>query len=117
MLHIKGNLAFHVFGHADRHGKLVSCSKLGAREGGRGAHARGSKWTLEYETVEHLSKYLIFHVAGILLHDLPVVNTDRFNTHTNGFGDVRDSPCSDGDALRNVEAASQSSWNFKVLSS
>lgn len=72
---------------------------------------------LACESDGYLAKYLIFHVACILLHDLPVVYTDRFDTYTDGLRDVGDSPCSDGDALCNVEAASQSSWDLKVLPS
>lgn len=94
-----------MLGYADKHGKLV-------KEG-----SGGSSEALACETVGYLTEYLIFHVACVLLHDLPVVYTDGFNTYTDGFWDVRDSPCSDSNALCNVEAASQSSWNLKVLSS
>lgn len=73
--------------------------------------------TLTCQYVGYLAEYLVFHVTCILLNNLPVIHTDGLNTYTNGFRDVRNSTCSDSDALCNVQAASQSSWNLKMVPS
>lgn len=70
--------------------------------------------TLKCRCVGYLAEYLVFHVTCILLHDLPVIDADGLNTYTNGLRDVRNSTGSDGDALCNVQTASQGSWNLKV---
>lgn len=70
--------------------------------------------TVKCRCVGYLAKYLVFHVTCILLHDLPVIDADGLDTYTNGFRDVRNSAGSDSDALGNVQAASQGSWNLKV---
>ena len=79
--------------------------------------SRGGAAEDVHQMCMYLAEYLVFHMTCILLHNLPVIYADGVNTHPDCFRDIGYSTCSDSDAGCNVEAASQGSWDLKVLPS